>query len=74
MSKQMNKQDVGYNNKQILETQTTLQMMFMAQSGAQCKVLVLANNNSNSSDDSALLKLELIDRFDIKISFKMSQR
>ena len=68
MSNQMNKQDVGYNNKQILETQKTLPMMFMAQSGAQCKVLV------QGSDDSALLKLELIDRFDIKISFKMSQR
>ena len=70
MSNQMNKQDVGYNNKQILETQTTLQMMFMAQSGAQCNKKVLVQG----SDDSVLLKLELIDRFDIKISFKMSQR
>jgi len=70
MSNQMNKQDVGYNNKQIVEMQTTLQMMFMAQSGVQCNKKVLVQG----SDDSVLLKLELIDRFDIKISFKMSQR
>ena len=61
-----------YTSNNIMETQMTLQMMFMAQSGAQsihqCKVLM------QGSDDSALLKLELIDRFNINISFKMSQR
>lgn len=51
-----------HRSNNIMETQTTLQMMFMAQSGAQCKVLV------QGSDDSALLKLELTDRFNIKMS------
>jgi hypothetical protein len=57
-----------YRSNNIMETQMTLQMMFMAQSGAQCKVLM------QGSDDSVLPKLELIDRFNINISFKMSQR
>ena len=43
-------------------------MMFMAQREAQYTVLV------QGLDGSTLLKLELIDRFNIKISFKMSQR